>query len=103
MEYYEPLFAFYSKLLKYREKNAEGSGQAVQSDAIRTKATTELNEHKQSKLLSALSAVIKRSLDIFFSILGLIILSPVYLGIAIVIKKESPGPVIFKGLRMCRW
>lgn len=75
----------------------------MQSDAIRTKATAELNEHKRSKVLSAVNAVIKRGLDILLAILGLIILSPVYLGIAIAIKRESPGPVIFKGLRMGRW
>jgi len=40
--------------------------------------------------------VIKRYLDILFSILVLILLSPVYLLTAISIKLESPGPVIFK-------
>lgn len=44
--------------------------------------------------------VIKRYLDILFSILVLILLSPVYLLTAIVIKLESPGPVIFKQDRL---
>lgn len=46
--------------------------------------------------------VIKRYLDILFSILVLIVLSPVYLLTAIVIKLESPGPVIFKQDRLGR-
>lgn len=44
--------------------------------------------------------VIKRYLDILFSILVLIVLSPVYLLTAIAIKLESPGPVIFKQDRL---
>ena len=44
--------------------------------------------------------VIKRYLDILFSILVLIVLSPVYVLTAIAIKLESPGPVIFKQDRL---
>jgi len=44
--------------------------------------------------------VIKRYLDILFSIFVLIVLSPVYLLTAIAIKLESPGPVIFKQDRL---
>ena len=39
---------------------------------------------------------IKRTMDIFFSLLGLIILSPVFLITAICIKLDSPGPAIFR-------
>ncbi|MFH0712281.1 MAG: sugar transferase [Candidatus Jorgensenbacteria bacterium] len=42
----------------------------------------------------------KRLFDIFFSGLGLIILSPIFLGLAIWIKKNSPGPVFYRGVRM---
>ena len=44
--------------------------------------------------------VIKRILDIIFSLLGLIILSPILLIVAIAIKIESKGPVIFKQKRI---
>ena len=44
--------------------------------------------------------VIKRIIDIIFSILGLIILIPVFLIISIAIKIESKGPVIFKQKRI---
>jgi lipopolysaccharide/colanic/teichoic acid biosynthesis glycosyltransferase len=44
--------------------------------------------------------MLKRIFDIIFSILGLIILSPVLLIIAIIIKSDSKGPVIYKQLRV---
>jgi lipopolysaccharide/colanic/teichoic acid biosynthesis glycosyltransferase len=43
--------------------------------------------------------MIKRLFDIFFSGLGLIILSPFFLIIAIWIKLDSRGPVFYRGLR----
>jgi lipopolysaccharide/colanic/teichoic acid biosynthesis glycosyltransferase len=42
----------------------------------------------------------KRMLDIFGSFIGLIILSPVFLVIAVLIKIVSPGPVFFKQTRI---
>lgn len=42
----------------------------------------------------------KRAFGIFFSLLGLIITSPIMLIIAILIKIESPGSVIFKQQRI---
>ncbi|MEP7146057.1 MAG: sugar transferase [bacterium] len=44
--------------------------------------------------------MIKRAFDIFFSFAGLIILSPVLFIIAVLIKSDSKGPVIFKQLRV---
>lgn len=44
-----------------------------------------------------------RILDIFFSSLGLILLSPILLIVALLIKIESRGPVIFKQLRVGRF
>lgn len=43
---------------------------------------------------------IKRSIDIICSLVGLILLSPVYLIICIVIKVTSPGPILFKQKRV---
>ncbi|WP_282920087.1 sugar transferase [Ignavigranum ruoffiae] len=43
---------------------------------------------------------IKRLLDIVLSLLGLVILSPVFLAIALWIKWDSPGPVFFKQKRV---
>lgn len=39
--------------------------------------------------------VVKRFLDIFLSLIGLILLSPIFLIIAIIIKLDSKGPVFF--------
>ena len=55
---------------------------------------------------------IKRALDIAISLVSLIILSPLFLLIAIAIKLGSPGPVIFRQKRFgkdrgffetCKW
>lgn len=42
----------------------------------------------------------KRALDLFLSVLALIVLAPILIAIAIVIKLESRGPVIFGHLRI---
>lgn len=44
--------------------------------------------------------IIKRIFDFIFSILALIILSPVFLILAILIKLDSRGPVFYKGWRV---
>jgi lipopolysaccharide/colanic/teichoic acid biosynthesis glycosyltransferase len=44
----------------------------------------------------------KRAFDVLLSALGLLILSPAFLFIAILIKRGSPGPVFFRGPRMGR-
>lgn len=43
---------------------------------------------------------IKRALDFVLSFLGIIVLSPILLILAIIIKVTSPGPVLFKQERM---
>lgn len=45
---------------------------------------------------------VKRGFDIILSILGLIVLSPICAIIAIAIKTDDPGPVIFKQKRIAR-
>lgn len=42
----------------------------------------------------------KRLFDIFFSLIGMILSSPLILLFSILIKLESPGPAIYKGKRM---
>jgi O-antigen biosynthesis protein WbqP len=42
----------------------------------------------------------KRVIDIFFSLIGLIVLSPIYLLIILAIKLDSEGPVLFKQKRI---
>ena len=44
--------------------------------------------------------MLKRAFDIIFSFLGLLVLSPLFLIIAILIKRDSKGPVFFRGKRV---
>ncbi|MFL5955178.1 MAG: sugar transferase [Gaiellaceae bacterium] len=50
--------------------------------------------------LSATARAVKRSLDLVVSTIALIVLSPVFLVMAVVIKRDSPGPVFFRQVRM---
>ncbi|MFV9924249.1 MAG: sugar transferase [Francisella endosymbiont of Hyalomma scupense] len=43
--------------------------------------------------------IIKRLLDVFLSFIGLVLLSPVFLIIVLMIKKDSKGPILFKQKR----
>ena len=45
----------------------------------------------------------KRLFDITFSTIGIVILSPLMLIIAILIKKEDRGPVLYRGIRVGRY
>ena len=49
---------------------------------------------------SALYSISKRTMDIVSSLVGLILLSPLFLLVAILIKLESKGPIIFKQIRI---
>lgn len=49
--------------------------------------------------ISLFSRILKRSFDIVFSGLGLLLLSPVFLVIGALIKLESPGPAIYRQQR----
>jgi lipopolysaccharide/colanic/teichoic acid biosynthesis glycosyltransferase len=46
--------------------------------------------------------MVKRVFDIVVALVGLIILAPVFLVVAILIKFDSPGPVFFRGRRIGR-
>jgi len=49
------------------------------------------------------SYAFKRFMDIAGSALGMVLLSPVFLGIALAVKLTSPGPVIFRQIRVGRY
>lgn len=46
--------------------------------------------------------VLKRTFDLVFSILGVVILSPLFLAIAVLVKLSSPGPIFFRQERVGR-
>jgi lipopolysaccharide/colanic/teichoic acid biosynthesis glycosyltransferase len=54
----------------------------------------------RTNLHSRGSSVIKRIFDLFMAGLGLLFLGPPFLFIAILIKRDSPGPVFYRGLRL---
>lgn len=46
---------------------------------------------------------VKRSVDLLSSALGLILISPLLLFIALAIKLDSPGPIFYRGVRIGRY
>jgi len=59
-----------------------------------------LNKLQKGDFMNIFNRVIKRIFDIVASGLGIIVLSPILLIIALIIKKESDGPVFFKQIRV---
>ena len=55
---------------------------------------------KLNKSTRGFDAFIRRTIDIVACGLGLLVLSPLFLVVAILIKKDSPGPVFYRGPRM---
>jgi lipopolysaccharide/colanic/teichoic acid biosynthesis glycosyltransferase len=49
-----------------------------------------------------LARVVKRSFDVVISLLALAVLSPLLLLIALLVKADSPGPILFRSLRVGR-
>jgi lipopolysaccharide/colanic/teichoic acid biosynthesis glycosyltransferase len=77
------------------------------------KTTPALNTHNvfplpfaasepRSKVGCRLESVIRRGIDILVAGLGLFCLSPIFLIIAYLIKRDTPGPVFFQGRRAGR-
>lgn len=48
----------------------------------------------------AVNATLKRAFDVAFSFLVLVLLSPLYLAIAIMVRRSSPGQVIYRQIRV---
>lgn len=49
------------------------------------------------------SYLLKRLLDIIASAILLVLLTPLFLAVALAIRIESPGPVLFRQIRVGRW
>ena len=50
--------------------------------------------------LSRSSQLLKRAVDIALAVIGLVVLSPLFVAIAIAVRLTAPGPVFFKQVRM---
>lgn len=59
--------------------------------------------NRESQLSRKLNNFFKRAVDIIASGLGLLVLSPVFGLIALAIKRDTPGPVFYKGTRIGRF
>ena len=87
----------------------EDSGSAELDRLVGELASRSHGNKRRSLRLSAwrftvwLSYAAKRAIDIVGSAVGMILLSPVFLGIAAAIKFTSPGPIIFTQVRVGRY
>jgi len=91
-------------------RNSKTGGLKRQGDAASIEATNEQPERSEQNKRSAVSGLEpylgikapfwKRFLDIFSSLIGLLLLSPFLVFIAVLIKTVSPGPVFFKQKRI---
>ncbi len=57
---------------------------------------------KESKLSYRWARILKRTLDLVFTVPGLLVLSPVLLAVALAVKWTSPGPVLYRQERVGR-
>lgn len=69
-------------------------------EQFQTEAVRPYYEHLRKKQTSL---VLKRIFDIFVSAVMLIILSPVFLALAVAIKLDSPGPVFYRQVRVTQY
>ncbi len=67
---------------------------------IETVGRSKLINMRVNRLETVEWAVLKRAFDMLASGLGLIVLSPLMLGIAVAVKLSSPGPVLFRQTRV---
>lgn len=65
----------------------------MENDVIEVNINKDINDKK-------IEFIFKRILDIVLSIIGIIVLSPIYLIICILIKFDSKGPAIYKQVRV---
>lgn len=65
--------------------------------------TDQMNEQSE-KVLQGFSwnAFIKRTFDIFMAVIGLVILSPFFLIVIVLLKREGSGPIYYRGRRTGR-
>jgi lipopolysaccharide/colanic/teichoic acid biosynthesis glycosyltransferase len=68
-----------------------------------TQKETYSYSNTESQVSRKLNNFFKRAVDIIASAIGLLFLSPIFGLIAIAIKRDSPGPVFYKGTRIGRF
>ncbi len=74
----------------------------MQTDTVQEQTVLEVHKPASRSFATIIAALIKRGLDFLFALIALIVLSPVFTLIGILIKRDSPGPVFYQGKRMGR-
>ena len=72
------------------------------SDMLNIKSSAKWSRKESPETHPSVRSITKRSLDILGAIVGLIITAIVFVPIAIAIKLDSPGPILFSQIR-CGW
>lgn len=81
----------------------KASNEEILNGQVHTNSLTSLPMIEYStELLSPFTRNLKRLFDVICSLLALVILSPLFLVVAIIIRRESPGPIIFSQERIGR-
>ncbi len=60
-------------------------------------------QSKSSQIINSINDIIKRLFDLIISAIVLVVFSPFFLLIAIAIKRGSPGPILYRGVRTGRF
>jgi lipopolysaccharide/colanic/teichoic acid biosynthesis glycosyltransferase len=87
------------------DPNGDGARQVMgySMEAVATVDTAlELDEALPLAAHNPLAAAIKRTFDVVISALAIIVLTPLWLAIAVAIKLDTPGPVLFRQRRIGR-
>jgi len=69
----------------------------IDQDELRSR--TSLHARSNQLTLESLRHAVKRSIDIAGTLTGLLLLAPVMLAVAALIRLDSPGPIFFRQLR----
>jgi diguanylate cyclase (GGDEF)-like protein len=71
----------------------------VRSQTLKSKASSKPQVIEKPDVSALVRDSVKRLFDIVMSLIGMILLLPIGVIIAILIKRDSPGPVFYRGLR----
>jgi len=76
-----------------------GSGERamIDQDELRSRTSFHIRSHQLT--LESLRHAVKRSIDFAGALTGLLLLAPVMLAVAALIRLDSPGPIFFRQLR----
>ena len=86
----------------YPEEEEKGNPDRSEFNLNLYSDLTRKNPSSIKQNLSKISLFLKRAIDIVGSIFGIILFSPIFILVSVLIKLTSPGPVLFRQVRMGR-